>query len=100
MSIGRLWRTVRHLTAEQWVFRFVCRGQRLVMRHHPEFSRRRIDRAARRLPLPDPSSDSAVAIADIVLQLQMAVHGDSYEGAPEGFPLNVAPLLQAVPNWF
>ncbi len=84
MSIGRLWRTVRHLTAEQWVFRFVCRGQRLVMRHHPDFSRRRIDRAARRLPLPDPSSDSAVAIADIVLQLQMAVHGESYEGAPEG----------------
>ncbi len=84
MSIGRLWRTVRHLTAEQWVFRLVCRGQRLVMRHHPEFSRRRIDRAARNLPLPDPSSDVAVAIAEIVLQLQLAVHGDSYEGAPAG----------------
>jgi len=84
MSVGRLWRTVRHLTAEQWVFRFVCRGQRLAMRHHPAFSRRRIDRAARNLPLPDPSSDVAVAIAEIVLQLQMTVHGDSYAGAPDG----------------
>ena len=84
MSVGRLWRTVRHLTAEQWVFRLVCRGQRLVMRHHPAFSRRRIDRAAGNLPLPDPSSDVAVAIAEIVLQLQMAVHGESYAGAPEG----------------
>lgn len=84
MSVGRLWRTVRHLTAEQWVFRFICRGQRLVMRHHPVFSRRRIDRAALKLPLADPSSDQAVAIAEIVLQLQTAVHGDSFEGAPEG----------------
>jgi hypothetical protein len=84
MSVGRLWRTVRHLTAEQWVFRLVCRGQRLVMRHHPAFSRRRIDRAAGNLPLPDPSSDIAAAIAEIVLQLQMAVHGESYAGAPEG----------------
>lgn len=84
MSVGRLWRTVRHLTAEQWVFRFVCRGQRLAMRYHPAFSRRRIDRAAGNLPLPDPSSDVAVAIAEIVLQLQMAVHGESYAGAPDG----------------
>lgn len=54
------------------------------MRHHPEFSRRRIDRAARSLPLPDPSSDTSAAIAEIVLQLQETVHGDSFEGAPDG----------------
>tara|TARA_R110000868_G_scaffold32036_7_gene116931 strand:- start:7059 stop:8858 length:1800 start_codon:yes stop_codon:yes gene_type:complete len=84
MNPGRLWRTVRHLTAEQWVFRFICRGRRLVMRHHPMFSRRRIERAAQRLPLPDPSSGAARDIAGIVLQLQMAVHGDSFDGAPDG----------------
>jgi hypothetical protein len=84
MSVGRLWRTVRHLTAEQWVFRFICRGKRLVMRHHPMFSRRRVERAARRLALPDPSSAVALEIAEIVLQLQMAVHGESYDGAPAG----------------
>ena len=75
MSVGRLWRTVRHLTAEQWVFRFICRGKRLVMRHHPMFSRRRVERAADRLPLADPTSAVALEIAEIVLQLQMAVHG-------------------------
>lgn len=83
-SLGRLWRTVRHLTAEQWVFRFICRGKRLVMRHHPMFSRRRVERAAQRLPLPDPASGVALEIAEIVLQLQTAVHGGSFEGAPEG----------------
>lgn len=83
-SLGRLWRTVRHLTAEQWAFRFICRGKRLVMRHHPGLSRRRVARAADRLPLPDPSSRIARRIADIVLQLQTAVHGDSFEGAPDG----------------
>jgi hypothetical protein len=83
-SPGRLWRTVRHLTAEQWVFRFICRGKRLVMRHHPMFSRRRVERAAQRLPLPDPASGVALEIAEIVLQLQTAVHGDSFEGAPKG----------------
>lgn len=84
MSVGRLWRTVRHLTAEQWVFRFVCRGKRLVMRHHPAFSRRRVERAADRMPLPDPTSDIALRVAEIVLQLQTAVHGASFEGAPDG----------------
>jgi hypothetical protein len=84
MALGRLWRTVRHLTAEQWVFRFICRGKRLVMRHHPMFSRRRVDGAAQHLPLPDPSSDAAGRIADIVLQLQTAVHGNHFDGAPEG----------------
>ena len=84
MSLGRLWRTVRHLTFEQWVFRFICRGQRLLMRYTPFASRRRIERLAAQLPLPDPGSEVAGSIADIVLQLQTAVHGGSFEGALEG----------------
>jgi hypothetical protein len=84
MSLGRLWRTVRHLTAEQWIYRFVCRGRRIVMRRFPGISRWRIDRAANRLPLPDVSAPTAAAIGDIVLQLQTAVHGASFRGAPEG----------------
>ena len=82
MSLGRLWRTVRHLTFERWVFRFICRGQRLLMRYTPFASRRRIERLAAQLPLPDPGSEVAGSIADIVLQLQTAVHGGSFEGAP------------------
>ncbi|MGB0629701.1 MAG: heparinase II/III domain-containing protein [Alphaproteobacteria bacterium] len=84
MSLGRLWRTVRHLTAEQWIFRFVCRGRRIVMRQSPGFSHWRIARAADSLPLPDISTSKAAAIGEIVLQLQTAVHGDTYRGAPHG----------------
>lgn len=84
MSVGRLWRTVRHLTAEQWIYRFVCRGRRIVMRQFPGISHARISRAADRLPLPDVSSPTAVAIGEIVLQLQTAVHGDSFQDAPQG----------------
>jgi len=84
MSLGRLWRTVRHLTFEQWVYRVICRGRRLLMRHTPFASRRRIERLAAQLPLPDPGSEVAGGIADIVLQLQTAVHGGSFEGAPAG----------------
>ena len=84
MSLGRLWRTVRHLTFEQWMFRFIGQGQRLVMRYHSEFCRRRIERAAGKLPLADPTAGEAVAIAEIVLQLQAAVHGENYAGVPEG----------------
>ena len=84
MSLGRLWRTVRHLSAEQWVFRVICLGKRLVMHHYPVLSRRRIGRAARNLPLPILSSDIAIAIAEVVLKLQVSVHGESYEGASSG----------------
>lgn len=54
------------------------------MRHTPFVSRRRIERLAAQLPLPDPGSEVAGGIADIVLQLQTAVHGGSFEGAPAG----------------
>ena len=66
MTLGRLWRTVRHLTAEQWIYCFVCRGRRIVMRRFPGISRWWIDRAANRLPLPDVSAPTAAAIGDIV----------------------------------
>ena len=54
------------------------------MRHTPFVSRRRIERLAAQLPMPDPGSEVAGGIADIVLQLQTAVHGGSFEGVPEG----------------
>ena len=84
MSLGRLWRTVRHLTAEQWVYLFVCRGRRVVMRRLPGFSHWRTRRAADCLPMPDISTRTAAAIGDTVLQLQTAVHGETFEAAPQG----------------
>lgn len=84
MTMGRLFRTVRHLTAEQWLYRFVCRGQRLVMRYLPGRSRRRIGTAAETLPLPDPEAPRLAAICRDVLELQQAVHGEHLDGIPEG----------------
>lgn len=80
MTLPRLWRTVRHLTAEQWVFRAICRGRRVAMGAAPEWSRRLFDRRAGRLPLPDVSAPDLAACAETVLALQEAVHG----GHPDG----------------
>lgn len=84
MNAGRLWRTVRHLSAEQWIFRFVCRGRLALMQRRPAAARARIDGAAAALPLPDPGRAEIAAIADIALALQTAVHGETFAGAPQG----------------
>jgi len=84
VQIGRLWRTVRHLTAEQWAWRAVCRGRRVVMRAAPGLSRARIGGLAARLPLPDPASARLAACAEPVLALQRAVHGDHPDYVAQG----------------
>lgn len=84
MQIGRFWRTVRHLTAEQWVWRGICRGRRAVMGLAPGFSHARVAAQAARLSLPDPASSRLVACAGPVLTLQRAVHGDHLEGIARG----------------
>ncbi|MDA0651808.1 MAG: alginate lyase family protein [Proteobacteria bacterium] len=80
MNLPRLWRTVRHLSAEQWVFRALCRGRRVAMGAAPVFSRRHIARQAARLPLPDLNTAPLAACAATVLALQEAVHGDHLDG--------------------
>ena len=84
MNFSRVWRTVRHLTAEQWLYRAICRGRRGVMQIFPGVTRWRIRRAADRLPQPDPDSAPLAAIARIVLALQTAVHGGDPVGVAEG----------------
>lgn len=84
MNLPRLWRTVRHLSAEQWVFRAVCRGQRVLMNAMPSATRRRIERAAMALDVPDIYSPRMIAVAGPVLALQQAVHGENPSGAYEG----------------
>ena len=83
-NVPRLWRTVRHLTAEQWVFRAICRGRRLAMGITPASSRRRIEGKAAKLPLPDLGAPDLIACAEIVLKLQNAVHGEFLEGIGQG----------------
>lgn len=84
MSLPRLWRTVRHLSAEQWLYRAICRGKRVAMSGLPGVFRWRIEQAAERLPFPDPNSPSLLAVAQPVVSLQRAVHGDHLDGIGQG----------------
>jgi hypothetical protein len=84
MNVLRVWRTVRHLTTEQWLYRAICRGRRGVMQAFPGTARRRLQKAADALPQPDTGSDAVVAIGRIVLGLQQAVHGNHPSGAAAG----------------
>ncbi|MEX2454492.1 MAG: alginate lyase family protein, partial [Rhodospirillaceae bacterium] len=77
-------RTVRHLTAEQWAHRFLCRGRMAVARRLPGLCRARVERAAAKLPMPDAVRPEIAAVADIVRTLQTAVHGTTFAEAPRG----------------
>jgi hypothetical protein len=84
MQPGRLWRTVRHLSADQWVWRLVCRGRRVAWARFPAIARNRIEAAARRLPVADPGAAPMAEIADAILLLQRTVHGESFAATAEG----------------
>jgi hypothetical protein len=84
MNLARFWRTVRHLTAEQWLYRAICRGRLVLMQAFPKVTRRRLQKEADRLPQPIAVSASLAAIARIVLGLQQTVHGADPVGAAAG----------------
>lgn len=84
MSAGRLWRTLRHLTAEQWIYRFLCRGRLQLIQRRPAAAEAYYRRRAAALPVPDPARPALGAIADIVLALQRTVHDGSFAGAADG----------------
>lgn len=84
MQLGRTFRTVRHLTAEQWVYRAVCRGRWVLAEHAPERFGRRIERTAESLDRPRPDHEGALRVARTVLMLQQAVHGTHLDGVPAG----------------
>lgn len=84
MQPARLWRTVRHLSAEQWIFRAICRGRMAVGQRFPAAAQARMQRAAEALPLPDPDRDAVARIADIALALQTTVHGETWTAARQG----------------
>jgi len=82
--LARTVRTVRHLTAEQWLFRAVCRGKRMTMRYAPDRAMRRTRALADALPLPHPPGLPLRRVAGHVLTLQQAVHGQTLDGIPDG----------------
>lgn len=79
-SVRRSLETVRHLSTEQWVFRFVCRGQRVWRKAFPKFTQRALERAADALPLPDIDRPQLGVVTAISEQLQTAIHGDFVDG--------------------
>lgn len=84
MDVGRVFRTTRHLTAEQWLYRFICRGKFVAMEKMPRAAARRFGKAAQAVPLPDPAVPELAAVSGHVRQLQRAVHGMWANGVPHG----------------
>lgn len=84
MNLPRLWRTIRPLSAEQWLYRGICRGRRVAMAGLPGLFRWGTEGTAAKLPLPDPASPHLAALAQPVLALQGAVHGDHLDGIAQG----------------
>ncbi len=84
MSLGRTLRTIRHLSAEQWYFRFVCRGRWVAARRLPGLFRAHIERTERALPLPIASTAGLTDAAKLVLLLQQSVHGAHLDGMTRG----------------
>lgn len=84
MDVGRVIRTTRHLTAEQWLYRFICRGKFVAMEKMPEAAARRFGKAAQAVPMPDPAAPELAAVSAHVRQLQRAVHGTWAKDVPQG----------------
>lgn len=77
MSLGRLLRTVRHLSAEQILFSVVRRARHAAWQQIPHASRSRIAAAAARLPPPDPRRTALSRMADRIALLQRSIHPES-----------------------
>lgn len=84
MDVGRVFRTTRHLTAEQWLYRFICRGKFVAMEKMPGAAARRFGKAAQSVPLPNPAAPELAAVSMHVRQLQRAVHGTWANDVPQG----------------
>jgi hypothetical protein len=84
MNLGRVFRTTRHLTVEQWLYRFVCRGKFASMEKLPTRAAAHFAKAAAKVPAPDPAAPALAAVAAHVRQLQRAVHGQFAAEVPLG----------------
>lgn len=79
-AAGRTWRTVRHLTPEQWAYRVRNRGARAVIAAQPARFEAWLERQAGRLPLPQPRMGGAAR----VLAHQAYLHGPHLAAMRQG----------------
>ena len=75
MSIGRFWRTVRHLNADQWRYRLHRRGRHVLVRLAPTRWAKRMEKLKQATPMAEPARPVLNLVADQILAKQMAVHG-------------------------
>jgi hypothetical protein len=68
----RVWRTVRHLSYEQFLFRAINRGKRVLYRVAGGPVERHLRRRIALLPEPDWSDDCVHRFADLMLHIQTA----------------------------
>ncbi len=80
MSLGRLWRTTRHLGAEQLAFQLERRARLRLVGIFPDVARRRIERRAAALPMPNLDAAPLRAIAETVA----AFHGETRDELEAG----------------
>ncbi|MCW1843761.1 heparinase II/III family protein [Prosthecomicrobium hirschii] len=84
MNLGRIFRTVRHLSASQVANRPVCRGKFVAMELWPGSARAHFSRRGEAIgPLDFTGGDLAKAVGHVV-QLQQAVHGRFLDGIAAG----------------
>ena len=84
MTLGRTWRTLRHLSVAQTRARLDRRRRELVARTLPRLARARVAYAAEALALPDPARPALLAAARHVGELQDAVHGPHLDAIRSG----------------
>ncbi len=80
MSLGRLWRTTRHLGAEQLAFQLERRARRRLVGIFPDVARRRIERRAAALPMPNLDAAPLRAIAETVAAFHSETHDELENG--------------------
>lgn len=80
----RIFETVRHLSAEQWGYRFINRGERILRARFPKMTFQGVLRRSRFLPKPNPGAPSLQGIVDIVRLLHTSIHGEYVEHVSGG----------------
>jgi len=83
-KLVRIFETVRHLSAEQWGYRFINRGERIVRARFPQAAFQDVLRFAGALPEPKPNSPAVREIVDVVHLLHSSIHGETVAGISEG----------------
>jgi hypothetical protein len=83
-KVLRVLETVRHLSAEQWAYRFINRGERIVRARFPRATFREVRRFAEMLPEPRLDSPTLGKIVEVVHLLHSSIHGDHIAGVSEG----------------